>query len=178
MRKFVTKEIESDLLKLAIYQIIGGGVGILLVIWSALNLQAVNPASILLYLLMLSFFGYSIYCGILCGDVKENCLKHSLINQVLQVAGLAGFGYAYQFAAGFFVSIGLNLTQSPELDFRFGISSLDLQINTGGGDFKANVNVVAIGLILWINKTIRSIQNEKQFRKMAELGRELQLQEQ
>lgn len=146
----------------------------LLVIWSAINMQSINPISILLILLMLSFYGYSIYCGVLCGDTKENCLRHSRINQLLQLVGFAGFGYAYFFAAGIFISVGADLTYGPDLDFKLGISSMDLQFNTGAEWLKINVNLVAIGLLVWINKTIRTVALEKQFREIKELGQELQ----
>lgn len=174
MDKYLSKETRSSIFKLGVYQIIGGAIGLLLVLWTIINTQDVNLLTVFLFLLMLSFFSYSVYCGVLCTTAREGCLTHSLINQALQVASVAAVGCAYQYAAGLYLNMGVNLSEGFHLDFGMGFSSLNLKINTAPETLKADVNLVAIGLLVWIDQTIRIVTIEKQLQEIKELGQELQ----
>ena len=64
----------SKLKGLGIYQIVGGAVGVLLMGWAMLNAGPLTAVVILLYLIILVFFVFSIYCGAICVTRKSNAL--------------------------------------------------------------------------------------------------------
>jgi len=170
MRKNVSKQTASDLNKLGIYQVAGGCVGVILVLWSLLNTSSFPGIVILMYLFILSFFGYSIFCGILCINTKKNALRHSLINQLLQLIGFAGFGIAFGYAAGFYIHIGFDLSESFLIDFGAGISKIDFNFNTGPGRLEINLNIVALGLIIWIGRLMKYVKAELEIEKISSIG--------
>src|SRR5688572_15978429 len=119
----------SFLRNLGIYQVIGGGVGILLILLALLNLQDIRPLLFVLYVGFSLFYAFSIYCGILCAMNKGTAFKLSLLDQLIQTVGIAIFGFAFQFAAGLYLSAGLDLSESFELKFGAGISKFDFNFN-------------------------------------------------
>jgi hypothetical protein len=167
----LSKETRSHLLKLGLYQLIGGGVGVLLILWSVINSDLTNNLLVMLFLVMLVFFAYSILCGVLCLKYNERCLKYSLINQILQLIGVAAFGFAFEYAAGIYLHVGLDLTEGFLIGFGFGISKMIININTEPSLFELHFNIVALLLIIWIEKTTRRLKAEKQYKEVEELVR-------
>ena len=156
----MSKQLLTKIKAFAIYQIIGGLVGIGLTFY-LFNLE--KPVSLLLPLIFLFIFGlygYSVYCGIiLFKDVKKG-LRHSKLNQLLQIIAFWGFGYAYQYLSGVYLLIGVDLTQSLTFNFNYGISSSwKIGINTNDPTLLLNVNVVAIFLVVFIDKVQRKLKN-------------------
>ncbi len=170
MEKLISKEIQSDLSKLGMYQIAGGGVGVLMVLWGMYNSEALTGLTILIFGFMLVFFGYSIYCGIICITEKKNALGHSLANQLLQVLGFAIVGFAFKYAAGLYLTIGLDLTESFNLKFGTGISKFELNFNKEVDRVELDYNLVALGLIFWIEKLRKKVKTEIEFRQVASMG--------
>jgi len=84
----MTKRTKSGLLKIGLYQIIGGAIGILIILYAIIQSTNLAGLSILLYLFMSLFFGFSILCGTICLKGGEKALKFSLINQYMQIIGL------------------------------------------------------------------------------------------
>ncbi|HKO80834.1 MAG TPA: hypothetical protein VJU78_10575, partial [Chitinophagaceae bacterium] len=126
------KEFKPKIKVLSIYQIVGGGIGLAITIWIMVNyLSAFNGMIFLLFLLALGLYSYSIYCGILLLKNYKSGLKHSLINQALQVLNFAIPGYSFLFVAGIYISIGVDLTESIIMKFNFGFSTWKIDINTG-----------------------------------------------
>jgi hypothetical protein len=137
---------------LAIYQLLGGIRGL----WISMFLLSINGmASWLLFLyipLVVALYGYSIYCGIILFTDEEKGLKHSKINQCLQVVYFTAFGYGYQYTSGFFLSIGIDWTDAMILKFNLGLSSFYLNVNTGLPDLLLSINFVAVFLIVFIDR--------------------------
>ncbi len=162
----LTPSIISKLKGLGIYQIAGGGIGVILLLWAAVTNQEWSQQSavivLLLYLFMLLFFSFSIYCGILCLKKHRIALRLSLINQILQVIGFAIFGISFQYIAGVYLTAGLDLTQSFVLHFGLGISSLNFYINDGSQQMLVNFNFVALGLIIFIEKLKKQIKERQE----------------
>lgn len=170
IERLISKETESDLIKLGIYQVAGGAVGILIIIWSIYRSFLLTGLSVLIYLLVLLFFSYSIFCGILCLKAKKNALQHSLANQLLQVIGFALLGFAFRYAAGLFLSIGLDLTESIQLTFGAGISKFDFTLNIDADKLEVNFNVIPFAIIYWIDKLMKRVKEEAALRQIAALG--------
>jgi hypothetical protein len=160
------RQLSTKIKALAIYQIIGGLVGIGLTFY----LLGGQPVSLLLLLIFLFIFGlytYSIYCGIILFKDARKGLKRSKLNQLLQVISFGGFGYAYQFLSGIYLLIGADFTESFTFNFNFGISSSwKVSINSNDPTLLLNVNIVAIFLVVFIDKAqqkLKSLDPEQQF---------------
>ena len=163
MKKLVSKETESNLTKLGLYQTIGGVVGLLIILWSIFQAPLLTGKTIIVYLFILIFFAYSITCGTLCIMKKKNALGHSLTNQIIQVIGFAILGFAFKYIAGFYLTIGLDLTDSIKFNFGAGISKFDFNFNNEKDRLEVDFNLVAFALIYWIDKLIKKLKEEAVF---------------
>lgn len=170
MGKLFSKKTKSDLTKLGIYQIIGGVVGLLFILWIIFKNPLLTGITLLVYLFILLFFGYSIFCGTLCLKAKKNALGHSLANQMLQVFGLAMMGFAFKYVAGIYLTVGLDFTDSIKLSFGAGISKFDFNFNNEKDRIKVDFNLVAFALIYWIDKLIKKVKEEDVNRVASSIG--------
>lgn len=170
MEKLISKETASDLTKLGLYQIIGGAIGIILTIWGIYNIQLLAGLTVLLYLLFLLFFAYSIYCGMLCMKAKKEALMLSLVNQVFQVIGFAMMGFAFKYIAGLYVTVGLDMTDSINFGFSAGISKFDFNFNNEADRLEVDFNLIAFGLIYWIDKLMKKVKEEEATRQASSIG--------
>ena len=170
MEGFFSKEINSSLTKLGIYQTAGGILGIFIIIWAIYYSTLITGSSVLIYLLILLFFSYSIFCGILCIKKNEDALVHSLINQMLQVFGFAIMGFALKYIAGFYLTIGIDLSNSLEFSFGTGISKFDFNFNNQKERLELDVNLIALAFIYWIDKLMQKVKAEEIIRKTSSIG--------
>jgi len=160
-----SKKIKSDLIKLGLYQIVGGVLGILIIVYAILKIQLFTELSVLVYFIMILFFAYSILCGVLCMKTKGNSLLYSLINQMLQIFGFAIMGYTLKYVAGFYLTIGLNLKDSIEFTFGTGLSKLDFNINHDKERLELDFNLIAFAFVYWIDKLMKKVKEEESVRK-------------
>ena len=156
----MTTKINSDILKIGWYQIIGGGIGDLFILYSLFSPEQILKLEALLYVFMFLLFGYSIFCGTLCIKHKENALTYSFINQILQLIGFAFLGFAFTYVAGFYISLGFDFSSSS-VKFNFGLSTIDFNFNHEYDRAEIYFNLVALVIISWINKLSRKIKAEK-----------------
>ena len=168
--KDMTKKDNSDISTIGWYQIIGGGIGVIIILYSLFTTTQLAGPNVLIYIFMLLFFAYSIFCGTLCIKHKTNAMKHSLINQFLQLIGFAFFGFAFTYVAGLYLSVGLDLSNSIDMEFDVGISKFNFNINREHERAEINFNLVAFGLIYWIDKLVRRIKTEKANIEIASVG--------
>jgi hypothetical protein len=160
MKGLISRETQSRVKALGIYQIIGGAIGILLICLGINRNTALTGIAILIYSIIFLFFAFSVLCGVLCLAVNKSCLRFSLINQILQVVGFAMMGIIFHYVAGFYVTVGVNLTNSIEFRFGAGISTFQLYINTSNNILELHFNLIAIGLVYWISKLLKTIKKE------------------
>jgi hypothetical protein len=170
MKNFIPKEIASDLVKLGVYQVTGCIIGAGVIGWNLYNDQVLTPVTLSLYGGIFLIFGYSAFCGILCLKNKRNALLYSLINQMLQLLGFAILGYAFRYVSGFYLSIGLDFSDSFEFDFGVGISSFTLNINKDPQLFKIDINLVASGLVFWIDRLMRIMNHYTDLKEIRTIG--------
>lgn len=170
MNKIFSKEIGSDIIKLGFYQVIGGAIGIFLIIWSIYRSVLLSGSTVLVYLFMLLFFLCSLYCGILCIKLNRTALKYSFINQCFQIIGFAFFGFAFKYVAGFYLTFELDLTNSIDFGFGAGVSKLYLSINSEPERIELTFNIVAVAMVLWIEKLMRKIKTEEEIMKASSIG--------
>ena len=169
MEKQISHETESNLTKLGLYQIVGGAIGLIVIIWNFFKSDYLNSLTVLIYGIVLLVFVYSIFCGTLCFKTRDNALRHSLVNQVLQVVGFAMMGFAFQYVAGFYLTIGLDFTNSVAINFGAGISKFDFNFNNEKGRLVVDFNLIAFALIYWIDKLMKKVKEE------TAIGKHLQL---
>ena len=170
MEVLFSKKIKSDLTKLGLYQIVGGVLGIIIIIWAIVKIPLLTDLSGLIYFIMVLFFAYSIFCGVLCIKTKKNSLLHSLINQMLQIFGIAIMGYALKYVAGFYLTIGLNLTDSIKFTFGTGFSKFDFNINLEKERLELDFNLIAFASVYWIDKLIKKVKEEESVRQAFSIG--------
>jgi len=165
----MTTKIKTDLLKIGWYQIIGGTIGVIvvLIVFGSVPFLELN---VVVYVFMLLFFFYSIFCGILCLKNKSNSLIYSLINQILQMMGFAVLGFAFTYTAGVYVSIGFDLTNSVQWQFSMGFSKFDFNIGGNQDRTEINFNLVAFVLIYWIDKLMKKNKVEKDNLEIESVG--------
>ena len=170
MNNLISKETKADLIKLGLYQIAGGIIGILIIAWGIYKTPLLTGLTGLLYIFILSFFAYSIFCGTLCLKLRKHALRHSLVNQFLQLIGFAIMGFAFRYVAGFYLSIGLDLTETIKFDFGAGISTFTFNINNEAERLEVNLNLIAFGLIFWVDNRLKKVRAETEIKEIASIG--------
>ncbi len=164
-----TSKVLSKLYGLGIYQIVGGAIGVILIFWAIINGQQLAGLIFLVYLFMFLFFTFSIYCGILCLKKNNSALNLSLINQILQIIGFAMFGFAFQYAAGVYLTAGLDLTEAFNFTLGAGVSKFDVNINNENQRMEVTFNFIALGLIILIEKLKKQVKEEQDKSKIASI---------
>ena len=171
MENNFTKDTASKLKVLGIYQIAGGIIGLLLTFWIIAGLTAFSGLLLLVVLIAIGLYSYSIYCGTLLLKNKILGLRHSSINQFLQLINLIIAGFAFQYISGVFLTIGLDLTNSFNFIFNIGISSWQININGDTEPLILNFNLVALFLILFIENLKNKISKEDLAKQLASIGK-------
>ena len=170
MKTVIAKDTEFAMIKLGLYQIAGGIVGIVIIIWGMYKTPLLTGLSTLLFLFIILLFTYSIFCGTICLKTKENALAHSLANQFLQLIGFAIMGFAFKYIAGFYLSIGLNLTESVKFDVGADISTFAFNLNNEVERLEVDLNLIAFGLVFWIDNLMTKVKVETKSRQIASIG--------
>lgn len=154
------------MLKLGIYQIASGFIGF---IFAVLSLFSGDGINIVLIGLVLLFCGFSIYSGYLCMENRQRGLGFSRVNQILQIFQFASPWFAFKFASGIYVAIGVSPGSEVPLALDFGLFKLAFSVCNGQDVYEFSINVVAIALVLWISKLIKTVEKEARHHALADL---------
>jgi hypothetical protein len=165
------KDTSSKMKALGIYQIAGGIIGLLLTFWIIAGLTAFPGLLLIILSVAIGLYSHSIYCGALLLKNKISGLGHSLINQFFQLMNFIVAGFAFQFISGVFLTIGLDLTDSFNFTFNIGISTWQININGDTEPLMVNFNLVALFLILFIEKLKKKINQENLEKQLASIGK-------
>lgn len=160
MQNRLSTETKNELSKLGLYQIGGAAIGCILVIRSFFLERAVDRPDLFSALIMFAVFGYSIFCGVLCLEPRRNATLHSFINQLLQLLGFAVLGFSFEYAAGLYISLGIDLTEGIQVTFGAGISRLHFTINGASEKFLLSFNGIAFLLLVWIDRISKKVKEE------------------
>ena len=167
MNNYLSEGTVSALNKLGLYQVAGGLIGFLLIGWTMINGGYINFSMIFLFTIVSLFFGYSVYAGWLCLKLNKLAFRHSMINQIMQVIGFAILGVGFQYIAGFYLTIGVDLTDSLQPAFGAGISKLDINLNRHHERLEVNLNLIAFALIYWIDKNWKIAKEDALLKKFG-----------
>jgi len=145
---------------LAAYQVFGGIFGLAITIYLVTGIRQFNILLIGILLIAIVLYIFSLRCGILLFRNLKKGLNLSRINLLLQVFGCSIGGFAFRYVSGFDISITLDLTDSFKLAFNAGPSSWHMLINGDPSQSYISINMVAILLIIFIEKQLRMLKEE------------------
>lgn len=147
------KNTKIKLKVLGYYQIVGGVAGLAITIYLIAQTATITGLILLLYLIALGLYGFSIYCGTQVLKNKNHSLNISLINQYLQLISFVILGYGFKYVSGLLLSVGVDLANSFGMKFNMGIiSTWEMNWNTDADKIEFNLNLVALFFIIFIDK--------------------------
>jgi len=140
---------------LGAYQIIGGLWGLSLMVIYFLNSFDQSLISIIFSFVGAIFFGFSLYCGILCVKKEKNALALSRINQCLQLLAFSGQNLGFLYVAGFGVFFGLDIENGLGFSFNYNTSTLLLSFSEQSENKKIVINLIALYLLFNFNMLLK-----------------------
>src|SRR3954468_18366632 len=150
MINHLPKGIIKKLKALAIYQIIGGLLGLIITIWAAIQYPSFTPFIILLFAIAFGLYIFSLVSGWLLWNQYTAGIQCSLINEYLQIVHFSIAGWAYMYNTGGYFSLGVDLTYAYKVLIDFGIiPTLQLKAFTQTPEVQLSFNFVAILLVVF-----------------------------
>ncbi|MCJ8166970.1 hypothetical protein MKJ04_19165 [Pontibacter sp. E15-1] len=147
---------------LALYQFIGGILGLVLTLWVMFRGEVVLTQLVLrASLFAAGLYVFSILCGRMLYRNPARGLVFSLINQVLQVVYFAFGAYGFQYVAGLRIGLGLDMAGSWTFKFRVALSSFQFELGTETSQKLIGINLVALFLIFWIERLLEGIKSRR-----------------
>jgi len=161
MINHLPKGIIKKLQALAIYQIIGGLLGLISTIWIILQFPVFTPFLILRFTVAFGLYVFSLLSGWLLWNQYTAGIRCSLINQYLQIVQFAIAGCAYTYISGGYFSLGVDLTYTYRLLAHFGITSTwQLKAFAQTPVVQLNFNFVAILLVVFLTHVKRDLEDD------------------
>ncbi|MCC9137059.1 hypothetical protein ACFSKU_20365 [Pontibacter silvestris] len=146
-------QIKKQIKVLAIYQIIGGLLGIGITIWVMFRGESILTQQVLrISLFAAGLYVFSILCGRMLFRNVQRGLMLSIINQVLQVVYFTFGAYGFQYVSGLRIGLGFDMIGSWTFKFRIALSSFQFDLGADTGQKFIGVNLIALFLIFWIEK--------------------------
>ncbi|MFY0599942.1 MAG: hypothetical protein JXR03_09750 [Cyclobacteriaceae bacterium] len=166
----LSKQLDNKITYLGLYQMIGGGLGIIINTWLLINTGYITGAAVFALLISYGLFGFSIYCGnLLHKSEYDKGLSLSKINQALQVIKFSILGYGYKYISGFMIMIGFDITNNFEFTFEFSLSSWRITLNSYELLGIVGINLVAAFLIWFIGKLQNDIEKHQELLNPIEM---------
>lgn len=156
-----SKGINNKLKFLAIYNIAGGLIGFGMILWLVSSLASFETLVLAFLSIVILLYGYSIISGILVLRKHPGALKHSLINQCLQLVGFSFIGVVFRYTSGVYTQVIVDMTESLTFGFDAGVSSFNLAFNTEPARIMLGINFVAVFLVYFILDLKKSIAKEE-----------------
>src|SRR4051812_23121023 len=146
---------------LAIYQVIGGLLGLIVTILAVIQFASFTPFIILLFAVAFGLYIFSLISGWLLWNQYTAGIQCSLINQYLQIVQFAIGGCAYTYISGGYFSLGIDLTYSYRLLVHFGIiSTWQLKAFTQTPLVQLSFNFIAILLVIFLTQVKRDLEDD------------------
>jgi len=148
--KLRIKTTEITLRIISYLQIIGGITGLALICYLLMQTDNVNGPVLLIFLIGLSLFIFSIYCGraILYNSNKKYAVLMSLLNQAIQLFQWCILGYEFSYSSGAELLIGLKVPFSLDFNFAIIVSSFSMSIASNNNRLYFEVNLIPLILII------------------------------
>jgi hypothetical protein len=139
-------------------QIIGGITGLGLMAYLLLHTEAISGPILLIFIIGLSLFIFSIYTGkVLLYDSKRTGIVLTIINQAFQLFQWNILGYGLSYAAGAELLLGI---KGLSLNFNISavVSTFSMTINSSNG-FSFSINIIALLIIIYSVKAYSNLNN-------------------
>ena len=142
---------KQNLKYLGIYQIIGGILGLIISLLSIGVLNRLNGGHLLIYLIILSLYSFSFYCGYLLyrGEYSKG-INLSIYNNFIQIIGFGIVNYSFKYVSGIFAGVYLDLTHDTKFGLDLGISTWELSLNSNSGSLLVNFNFIALLILNYL----------------------------
>lgn len=166
-----SKNTNAKLNALGIYQLAGGLIGVAMVVRLIYNFPDWPPKYYLMICFVFMLYMYSVFCGILVLRKSNIALRHSLINQYLQLINFYIAGFGFTFISGSSLSVGVDLTNGFIVDFHFTLlSDFAIRLATDSPTIAIYINTIALAIIIFINNLNKKILAEREERMVADIG--------
>jgi len=131
-------------------QIIGGIIGLGLMVSLLLKTGTISGALLLIFIIGIGLFWYSIYSGkrLLTDEKKCTATILSIINQAIQIFQWNMFGYGFSYCSGAELTLGVQ-GESLDLTFAASVSTFNMSMNNNDEPF-LKINFIAILLIFML----------------------------
>jgi len=157
---------------LAIYQIVGGALGIAFIVPAFLSIAGLSYASVIFIFAGFLLHSFSVYCGIMLYRSQSRSLVMSFVCQCLQGISISTPGFFYQFVSGFSFSLYLQ-SISGDFHIQFGstFSFFSVQLADNLYDtMMIGFNFVALGIATVLYYEIKAIAREKKSDLVDSIG--------
>ena len=137
--------------RLAYYQISGGILGVLVLIFALFQVETLDLQVIGVFILASVFFSFSIYCGLLLTNTNYVLgLRLSKINQLMQVFSFNLFGLGVKYISG--ICLGFSLEDNSEffIGLNFSLSTFEILLKSSPEEISVGVNLLAVYMIYYM----------------------------
>ncbi|MCP2045339.1 hypothetical protein [Pontibacter sp. HSC-36F09] len=143
---------------IALYQILGGILGIALTVWVMFSGEmVVDQTALRIGLFAGGLYIFSILCGRMLFRNPRRGLVLSIINQLLQVVYFSFGAYGFQYVAGLRIGVGVDMVEGWIFKFRLALSSFHFSFGTDLGQKFIGINLIALFLIFWIERLMEKV---------------------
>ncbi len=168
--KNVSKFLITKLSILAINQIIGGVIGIILTIYIMTTAVTFSLLLITILIVIFGLYSYSILCGVLILKTPLTGLKYSLINQYMQILSFSILGYGFKYLCGLYFLLEFDLGNLPSFQLQWGLSTWNINFKNAPEIKTVGINFITILLILFIDRQINILKVKAIDTSINELG--------
>ena len=157
---------------LAIYQIVGGVLGIAFIVPAFLSIADLSYASVIVIFAGFVLHSFSMYCGIMLYRSQRRSLVMSFVCQCLQGLSISTPGFFYQFVSGFsFLFYLQSLSGDFHIQFGSTFSFFSVQVADDLYDrVMIGFNFVALGIAIFLYHEIKAIAREKKSDLVDSIG--------
>jgi hypothetical protein len=147
---------------IAYYQIIGGVYGLYSILSILIKEPTVSGLGLIIYLIIIGLYLFSIYCGNLVRLQKVRGLVSTKWSQITQLFQFNILGIAFWYISGIGISVGYGKTDDIMQFMYLNFSSMYFKYNLNEtGDFYFYLNITPIVVLYFTEKLERKIKNEQ-----------------
>jgi len=147
---------------IGLYEIIGGGIGLGLILYGVIELNKITIISVLFWIIVVVFYSFTIYAGAKLYKNHEKGIIFSEIIQYFQVVSFGMFGYFLTLSAGITLYFGIDYTNNFTFKFLFNLlpSNSEIAYLSDQTTFYFYINLIPILIIFFFYGIQESIENK------------------
>lgn len=143
---------QTELKSIGIYQMVGGGLGLVLLIPNGLSVFLST------YIIGGLLFSFSIFSGYSCFKFKNGCFTLTFINQTLQALAMVIGSFTFEYVSGAGLAFNIDITNSLTIGFDFNLSTLSAGLFDDGTEkYHFGFNLIAMFIIYLTEKIKKNL---------------------